>query len=69
MSELKDIPEMSVEQHHKLCIGVLAMCYKHVPWELKRAIRDGCLAAKDMGMQINPDNLGTDKPLHEFGNG
>lgn len=61
---MKDISEMTVEEHHELCIGVLACCYKHVPPDLQRAIMEGLRAAQQMGMDITPDNVLTGEPLH-----
>ncbi len=61
---MKDIPGMTVKKHHELSIGVLACCYHHVPDELKRAIEEACESAKQMGMNIKPENLKTGHPLH-----
>lgn len=58
---MKNIPGMTVREHHRLCIGNLAMCYKHVPPDLQQAIREMCQAAKRMGLPIDPRNL--DNPL------
>ena len=61
---MKDIPGMTVKEHHELTIGVLACCYQHVPADLKRAIMEACESAKQMGMNIKPERLNTGEPLH-----
>lgn len=60
---LHDIPEMSVGQHHASCLGVLALCYRHVPAELQAAIFEAVEAAKEMGGQVEPTNLYRGLPL------
>ena len=60
---LHDIEEMTVAQHHQLCLGVLAMCYQHVPDHLQLAIIEGLTAAKKMGSPIEPSNILTGLPL------
>ena len=65
---MKNIPGMAVEEHHLLCIGVLACCYQHVPAELKSAITEACETAKAMGMNIKPERLVTGQPLHADAN-
>ena len=60
---MKDIPGMTVQQHHELCIGNLACCYEHVPPGLKLAILEGIRAAQKMGMNIRPENVLIKKPL------
>ena len=54
---MHDIAGMTVAQHHALCLGMLAQCYRHVPAHLKRAILEGAEAAKLMGAPIEPNNL------------
>jgi hypothetical protein len=54
---MKDLPEMSVKEHHALAIGILACCHEHVPSGLKRAIVQHLETAKAMGMKIKPGNL------------
>ena len=60
---MKDIVGMKVAQHHLLCIGIMAQCYRHVPQHLKRAIIEGAQAAKMMGAEIEPDNIKRQLPL------
>jgi hypothetical protein len=61
---MKDIPEMTVREHHELSMGVLAMCFPYVPKYLQIAILQAAHSAKVMGMKIEPDNLLTGEPLH-----
>ena len=60
---MQDIEGMTVEQHHMLCIGTLAMCYRHVPSHMMLAIFECVQAAKAMGAPIEPDNLKHGLPL------
>lgn len=60
---MNDIPEMTVEKHHELCIGTLAGCFQFVPEHLQIAIYQACQSAQLMGMKIEPDNLLTGEPL------
>lgn len=62
---MKSIPGMTVEKHHELCVGVLAMCYKHVPPDLQCAIMQGLRGARDMGMNIRPENVLLPDPSHK----
>ena len=64
--KLKDLPDMTVTEHHMLCLGVLACCYRHVDSDLKQAIYEACEAAKNMGANICPENLILGRPLKEF---
>lgn len=52
---LRDIPGMTVTEHHGLCIGILAVCYEHVDADLQRAIAEMFESAKAMGMNIRPE--------------
>ena len=52
---MRDLPHMTVAEHHGLCIGNLACCYEHVPAELKQAIAEMLELAKQMGMNIKPE--------------
>jgi hypothetical protein len=52
---MRDIPGMTVQEHHALSIGVLACCYEHVPAELQKAIAEAFESAKKMGMNIKPE--------------
>lgn len=61
--DLHDIDGMTVEQHHKLCLGVLALCHAHVPVHLQRAILEGLESAKQMGAPISPENVARGMPL------
>lgn len=60
---MKDLPNLTVERHHLLCLGMMAMCYPHVSPELQSGIREACEAAQAMGAKINAKNLGSDLPL------
>lgn len=60
---LQDIPGMTVNEHLLLSLGVMACCYEYVPSELKKAIFEACVAAKKMGANIHPQNLGVMVPL------
>ena len=52
---MRDIPGMTVKEHHALSIGVLACCYEHVPAELQTAIAEAFESAKQMGLNIKPE--------------
>lgn len=54
---LHDIPGMTVIEHHGLCVGILATCYEHVPPDLQIAIAESLEGAKEMGMNIKPENV------------
>ncbi len=56
---MRDIGGMTVAQHHAICLGLLAQCYRHVPPHLKKAIVQGAESAKAMGAPIEPGNLKT----------
>jgi hypothetical protein len=60
---MKDIDEMTAEQHHLLCMGVMAECYQHVPEELRIAIYDGITLAQKMGAPLDPENVDRNLPL------
>lgn len=62
MSDMHDIPGLTVEDHHLLSIGVLALCFKHVPDDLKRAIVEALNSAHEMGLNIKPENVTGIKP-------
>lgn len=53
---IHDIPGMTVEEHHSLCLGNLACCYRYVPESLKLSIIEGFEIAKSMGFNIKPDS-------------
>lgn len=60
---MKDLPEMTVQEHHELCMGVLACCFQHVPTHIRAAIYQACQSAQAMGMKIEADNLLKGEPL------
>lgn len=60
---MSDIEGMTVEQHHRLCLGVLALCYQHVPDHLQRSIMEGLEAAEKMGAGITAANVTRGLPL------
>ncbi len=60
---MSDIEDMTVLEHHTLCLGLLHQCYRYVPHELQLAIVQGVIAAKEMGAPVEPKNLGTRLPL------
>ncbi len=55
--DMHDIPDMTVEKHHMLCLGVMACCFEHVPFPLKAAIMESLASAKEMGLSIQPNNV------------
>lgn len=57
MFDLHDLPGLTVEQHHRLCVGVLAWCYQYAPPELQQAIMQGLEAYRAMGAPINPEHV------------
>lgn len=42
----------SVENHHLLCMGVMAQCYEHVPESLQNAIYEGIEQAINLGFKL-----------------
>lgn len=52
---MRDIPGMTVKEHHALSIGLLACCFEHVPYDLQSAIAEAFDAANQMGMNIKPE--------------
>lgn len=52
---MRDLPNMTVTEHHVLSIGLLATCYEHVPGELQSAIAEAFESAKQMGLNIKPE--------------
>lgn len=56
-AQLKDIPEMTVKQHHFLTLGVLSGCYDYVPHDLRIAIEEALEAGKRLGMPILVDGF------------
>lgn len=60
---MRNLPDMTVQEHHELSIGLLACCYRQVSPELQQAIFEGLLAAQRMGMDIQPENVLNDEPI------
>lgn len=56
MFDLHDLPGMTVEQHHRLCVGMLAGLYKFAPPDMQAAIMQGLEAYRAMGAPIEPTN-------------
>lgn len=54
---MTDLPDMTVNEHHLRCLGVLAECYPHVPGALKQSILEAACSARKMGCPIIPENL------------
>jgi hypothetical protein len=54
---LKDLPNMTVREHHMLSIGVLSGCYPYVPHELQMAIEQALEAIKEMGLPIDFEDM------------
>lgn len=55
------------EQHHELCLGVMARCYPFVDEDLKQAIREGIESARLLGIPIDCRNLEQGGPLFNGG--
>lgn len=62
---MHDLPGMTVQEHHLLTIGNLAMCYEHVPLPLQYAIREALESAQQMGLNISLDCLSRTSHLSE----
>lgn len=56
------------EQHHELCIGVMAGCYPFVDDRQKQAIREGIESAALLGIPVDCRNLEKGGPLFTGGN-
>lgn len=54
---------MTVLKHHELCLGVMAECYAFVPVNTQKAIKQAVTVAREMGMDVDPDNLDKRMPL------
>lgn len=54
---LKDLPHMTVKQHHFLTLGVLSGCYDYVPHNLRIAITEALEAGRKLGMPLNVDGF------------
>lgn len=55
------------EQHHELCIGVMAGCYPFVDDIQKQAIREGIESARLLGIPVDCRNLEKGGPLFAGG--
>ena len=60
---MRGIPGMTVLKHHELCLGVMAECYAFVPVNTQKAIKQAVTVAREMGMDVDPDNLDKRIPL------
>lgn len=60
---MHDLPNMTVREHHALCIGNLSCCYDYVPDGQKQAIAEMLELAKAMGMNIKPELVTGSKSL------
>lgn len=58
----------TMEQHHELCLGVMAGCYPFVDAGMKQAIREGVEAAALLGFPVSIENLEAGGPLFTGGN-
>lgn len=65
MNTMHDIPEMTVQEHHLLCLGLLARCFSLLPGRgvEQRAIYEAFTSAKAMGQRVEPRNLWTGEPM------
>jgi hypothetical protein len=68
MSEEPQTCPFTTEQHHELCIGVMAACYPYVDAGLKQAIREGIESAALLGIPVSTKNLERGGPLFTGGN-
>lgn len=55
------------DEHHELCLGVMARCYPFVGDELKQAIREGVESAAQIGIPVDCRNLEKGGPLFTGG--
>jgi hypothetical protein len=62
-----DLP-FTLEQHHELCLGVMAGCYRYVDATQKQAIREGVESARLLGFPVDTRNLEKGGPLFTGGN-
>lgn len=58
---------MTIEEHHELCLGVLNLCYDHVPTDLQTAIREAVESAQGLGLPVSLANLKARKSLFSGG--
>ena len=54
----KGCEEMTKQEHHELCLGILNLCYAHVPIDIQVAIKEGIDAAQELGFNVDSKNLG-----------
>lgn len=54
---LRDLPMMTVKEHHAYCVGILACCYEHVPSHLQFAIVESLQSIRKMGMNIDVEKF------------
>ena len=62
----KEVP-FTMEQHHELCLGVMADCYPFVDAIRKQAIREGIESARLLGFPVDCRNLELGGPLFTGG--
>lgn len=65
---LPDGSPFTREQHHELCIGVMAGCYPFVDARQRQAIREGVESAALLGIPVDCRNLEKGGPLFTGGN-
>lgn len=58
---------MTLEEHHELCLGVLNLCYDHVPDDLRQAILEAVTSAQELGIPVSPTHLVNRQPLFSGG--
>ena len=57
-TRLRNIPDMTVKEHHVISVGLLACCYEQIVDEtLRQAIREAFTSAVAMGMKIKPEMI------------
>jgi hypothetical protein len=57
----------TIEQHHELCLGIMALCYPQVDARTQQAIREGVESAQALGVPVNTRNLEQGGPLFSGG--
>lgn len=55
------------DEHHELCLGVMARCYPRVGKDLQQAIREGVESAAALGIPVNTKNLEAGGPIFSGG--
>lgn len=66
--QLQPMSPFRGEQHHGLCLGVMAQCYPLVNETLKQAIREAIESAALLGFPVSTKNLEQGGPLFTGGN-